>query len=260
MKKVLIVLTMLICSASYGADGSATNLWFPVGEILHYKMKWGIIPIGSSMVEAVETDGDDGNMLAIRYYVKTNKVFDKIYPVNDFMEALIDMDTFLPVTFSKRIERRKPLCNETLVFDRKEKEAYWYSECLGKHGSFEIEDDTCDIMTLLYLMRKNELAEGQSITNRVVISRDVTDMVVKVGKKAKIDAGGLKDVECLKVVPLARLDDLLVEEGEVEGWVSDDQRRILTRLNIKATFGTVRIYLDKVEGPGDDRWTKKEEE
>ena len=260
MKNVVIVLVLLLCGVVHGADGSSTNLWFPVGETLHYKMKWGIIPIGRSRVEAVVTNTGSKAMLSIRYYVKTNRMFDKIYPVNDFMESLVDLDTFVPLTFTKRIQRRKPRCDETVVFDRKEKQAHWYSQCLAKHGSFDIDDNTRDIMTLLYLMRKNDLVESQAITNQVVIGRDATDMVIRIGKKEKLDVAGRDDVECFKVVPVAKLDDILVEEGEVKAWVSADARRILTRLHIKAAFGTVKVYLDKVEGPGpDDGWVKKGE-
>ncbi len=42
--------------------------------------------------------------------------------------------------------------------------------------------------------------------------------------------------------------------------MSADRRRIVTRLDIDAAFGTVRAILEKVEGPGNDAWVKKEGE
>lgn len=66
-----------MCAVAYGADGSATNLWFPVGEVLNYKIHWGIIPIGRSRIETAEVDTGGKKLIAIRYYVKTNRIFDR---------------------------------------------------------------------------------------------------------------------------------------------------------------------------------------
>ena len=258
MKVFLTVLLLLACVSLSGAETEGSELWFPVGETLHYKMRWGIIPIGSSRIETAEVNTGGKKLIVIRYFVKTNRVFDKIYPVNDFMETLVDPDGFLPVTAIKKIERRTPKCDEIVVFNRDEGAAAWYSKCLAKNGSFDIEDDTRDIMSLLYYMRKQPLSTGLIISNKVVVTHSVTDIQVHIGKKKKMDVAGLDDVECFKVVPVAELDDLLVEKGEVEAWVSSDERRIVTRLNIAATFGKIRIRLCGVTGPRKDRWTKSD--
>lgn len=248
---------VVFCFRVYGSETNTSGkLWFPVGETLNYKIKWGFIPIGSSRVETSELDTGGKKLIVIRYYVETNRVFDHIYPVKDFMETLIDPEGFLPVTYTKQIERREPKCSETIVFDRQQGVASWYSQCLSKNGSFDIKPDTRDIISLLYLMRRNRIEEGMSITNQVIVTREITDMVVKVGKKKKMDVAGIDDVECFKIVPVAKLDDLLVEDGEVEAWVSDDDRMIVTLLEIDAPFGKIRTRLCSVTGPGDDRWSK----
>lgn len=257
MKKCLLILLVMLTAAAGSADD---KLWFPIGEVLHYKLKWSFIPIGHSRIETAEVDTGGKKLIAIRYYVKTNAVFDKIYPVNDFMEVLIDPDGFVPVTFTKLIERRTPRCNETVVFNRETGEAQWYSKCLNKHGAFAIDQDTRDIITFLYLTRKENISEGTAMSNRVVITRSITDMVVKVGKKQKMDVAGRDDVEVYEVTPIARLDDILVDEGEVKAWVSADKRRIVTKLKIDAAFGSVKAFLEKVEGPGDDEWVQTGED
>jgi len=250
----------LLAAASSLCNAEDAKLWFPVGEELHYKMKWGIISIGSSKVETAEVDTGGKKLIAVRYYVKTNVVFDKIYPVNDFIEVLIDPDGFVPVTYTKQVERRAPRCNETIVFHRAEGRAEWYSMCMNTNSSFAIEENTRDVISLLYYMRQFPMSEDSSISNKVIVTKNITDMVVKVGKKTKMDVAGREEVECFEVTPVTKLDDLLVEEGEVKAWVSADQRRILTRLDIDAAFGTVKTILQEVVGPGEDEWVKKEKE
>jgi len=256
MRKILIAVLMMGCFGVYGEEEPDAKLWFHVGETLNYKIKWGVIPIGNSRIETSELDTGGKKLIVVRYYVQTNRVFDKIYPVKDFIETLIDPDGFLPVTFAKQIERRTPQCSETMVFDRNQGVASWYSQCLNKNGSLNIEPDTRDIITLLYWMRRTRIEEGMSITNKVIVTREITDMVINVGKRKKMDVAGLDNVECFKVVPVAKLDDLLVEDGEVEAWVSDDERMIVTKLVIDAPFGKIRTKLSSGTGPGDDRWIK----
>lgn len=258
MRCLLTALFLLVCSVAFASENEGSALWFPVGETLHYKMRWGIIPIGSSRVETSQVDAGGKKLILIRYYVKTNRVFDKIYPVNDFMETLVDPEGFVPVTARKKVQRRTPQCDELVVFNREKGSAEWYSKCMGKNGSFDIEADTRDIMSLLYYMRKTPLSTGMIISNKVVVTHSITDMKVHIGEKKTMDIAGIDDVECFKAVPVAKLDDLLVEEGEVEAWVSSDERRIITRLNIAATFGKIRIRLCGVSGPGKDRWTQSD--
>lgn len=246
--------TLLLGVAAHG--GEKEPLWFDPGEVLNYRLYWGFIPVGASSISAFEVDTGGKKLIAIQYKVKTNRFFDRIYPVDDFIETLIDPDGFVPVTYTKKIKRRQPRCSETVVFLRDEGIANWYSECLATNGSFEIENDTRDIISLLYSLRRTPLAEGQAVSNRVVVTRGITDIIIKVGGRKKMDAGGLEDVECFKVVPAAKLDDLLVEEGEVEAWVSAGSRRIVTLLEIGAFFGSIRAELCGVQGPGDDEWVK----
>jgi hypothetical protein len=248
-----------IAAAAQVRPAAAEWLWFPVGEELHYRLKWGIFSIGSSRVETAEVETGGRKLIAVRYYVKTNVVFDKIYPVNDFIEVLIDPDGFVPVTFTRKSERRGPVCNETIVFDRAERKAEWSSMCMNTNMTIAIEKDTRDIISLLYYMRQFPLSEDTSITNQVIVTKSITEMVVKVGRKTKMDAAERDNVECFEITPVAKLDDLLVEEGEVKAWVSADERRILTRLEIGAGFGTVKTLLEKVVG-GEDEWVKREDE
>jgi hypothetical protein len=260
MKRVLIALLCLLSASAIAEESSGTNLWFSVGEILHYKMKWGFFTIGRSRVETEEIDTGGKKLIAIRYYVKTNNIFKKIYPVDDFIETLVDPDGFVPVTYTKKINRGSPQCDEVVVFDRANGVANWYSECKVENGSFDIDDETRDLVSWLYLLRKNPLETGQVISNQVVASHSLTPISLKIGEKEKLDVAGIDDVECFAIIPVAKLDDLLVEEGEVKVWISNDSRRIVTRMYIDAAFGTVKIKLCSVEGPGDDRWSKSDQD
>ena len=79
-------------------------------------------------------------------------------------------------------------------------------------------------------------------------------------EEEKISVGDYGKVKCLRVEPRAVLDDILIEEGKVEAWITRDDRYILSRMHVKAPLGTAKIVLQKVSGPGNDSWIKKEED
>ena len=60
----------------------------------------------------------------------------------------------------------------------------------------------------------------------------------------------------MKVVPTAAFDGLFVRKGKMEFWVSNDERRVCTKMVADTPFANVKLYLAKVEGPGEDDWIR----
>ena len=95
MRKTLLPFILIFCMSSQ-LLAAARDFWFPVGEKLSYRLYWGIIPVGHcEMTTAWVTHGGK-EMLAIRAIAKTTSVVSKIYPVDDFVESIINPETFLP--------------------------------------------------------------------------------------------------------------------------------------------------------------------
>jgi biotin synthase-related radical SAM superfamily protein len=60
----------------------------------------------------------------------------------------------------------------------------------------------------------------------------------------------------VRIEPDAAFQGLFVRKGKLTLWVSEDERRILTRVVAVIPVANVRIHLDRVLGPGNDRWVK----
>lgn len=65
---------------------------------------------------------------------------------------------------------------------------------------------------------------------------------------------GNRKVPSLKMVPEVKFDGLFVRKGRGRIWVSRDARRVMTFAKMKVPFGSVRIKLQEVRGPGKDFW------
>jgi hypothetical protein len=235
-------------------------LWFPVGEELVFRVYWAFLPIGKSRVKTAWVEEDGRRLLAIRYRTQTNRLFDKIYPINDFAEALIEPHRFLPVTFTVRTERRKLTADETVVFDHDRRVATWSSRLSGETREVPIDPDARDIITFMYHLRATGLDPQTAADYRVFGDDKMHHLHVETHGVDAIRLPVFGEVPSVKVEPRVEFRGLMIEDGRVLMWVSRDARHLATRLNIDAPFARVRALLCQVLGPGDDAWSRAMQE
>lgn len=232
-------------------------LWFPVGEELVYRVKWGIIPVGTSTIKSEWIESNGKRLLVIRYRTLTNAVFSRIYPMNDFAESIIDPETFLPKTFTFVRAKRREARSDTVTFDYDKGTALVVHHCSGKRETVPIQPDTRDIITFMFWMREKGIPTSHNKTYQVMTNEGIVPITVRSDAKTKkVKVPGFGKVECLHVEPSADFKDMLVEEGEISMWIAQDARRIAPMLAIKAPLAKVKTTLCSVLGPGDDLWTK----
>ena len=71
------------------------ELWFPVGEKLTYKLYWGIIPVGSAEFDSRWVMHDGKPRLSLQLRARTNKVVKRLFPVDDRIESIVDINECL---------------------------------------------------------------------------------------------------------------------------------------------------------------------
>ena len=233
------------------------ELWFPVGEKLTYNIRWGPWTVGYSTVwtEWIQENGRD--LLAIRVRNRSTSVLNKLFPVDDFMESIVDPVTFLPLRFHKSLSEGRYRLKEVTTFDYQKKMAHWQHLLRDSHEDFAIESDTRDLLSFMYFMRSQAWDEHKGYCFRVMADEKLYDLYVNPSRFAKINLREYGKVRSLKLVPEAAFQGLFVRVGRLEVWVSDDDRCILTKGTAIVPFpiGTIRVMLGKVEGPGDDFWS-----
>ena len=255
---VVVFLGLLAVPSLRAEPGS--NLWFEVGEKLVYQVNWGFIPVGTSVVTTEWIEEDGRRLLAIRFKTVTNHVVEKLYPVDDLVESIIDPDTFLPLRFVKRLNEGDYHCDELTVFDYKTLKARWEAKTSGKVKEFDIEADTRDIVSFMYFMRSTGFKAGDERAFRVMADEKIYDLTVKADKMETFGVGRFGKVPCVKLEPQAAFGGIFVRKGRMWMWVSDDSRHLCTKLAAQVPVAKVYIYLEEVHGPGEDFWVKSKEE
>lgn len=201
----------------------------------------------------VNEEGKD--LIAIRMIVKTGRIVSKLYPVNDFIESLVDPETFLPVKYSQKIKEGKRVRNETSVFDHANGVVHWKSHLDGSTTNIAIAADTRDILCLVFYMRSQGFSIGQTRKFKVLVDKDLYELIVTGMKYEDIYLAKFGDIRCLKLKPKAKIGEVFVRKGTMMMWFSNDKRRLCTKISIKVPVASVKIILRSVNGPGKDFWT-----
>ncbi len=231
-------------------------LWFPVGEELEYSVHWGVLHVARSSARSEWIEHEGRTLIRITFETRSRGVLNRIYPVDDYIESLVDPETFRPVRFIKRLNEGSYSTDETTHFDWEAMQAHWSRMRRGKlqEKTFDLENDTRDLVSFMYFMRSIPMEEGHSGTYRVMADEKLYDLLVEAPRTEKIPLEKYGKVDSLFIQPRAQFEGLFVHKGEMQLWVSQDPRRVMTQLAVKVPVASVRIVLKEVRGPGNDAW------
>lgn len=262
LKRLSLLFVALFCPVILGPDARseeaqpAPPLWFQVGEELVYSIHWGVINVGESRVTTEWTEENGRRLLAIRYRTRSNSFLDRIYRVDDTIEAVIDPGPFLPLRFTKTLSEGRYKTDEVTVFDHAAGKAYWTNRRKGTTKEFAIEPNTRDLVTFMYYMRQREFEPGERAEYRVMADEKMYDVFLNVGSVDTMKMERYGKVKSVRITPEAAFQGLFVRKGKVTLWVSRDERRLATRIQATVPVADVHINLEEVRGPGSDAWVR----
>lgn len=233
-------------------------LWFEVGEELVYRIHWGVISVGESRVTTEWMEESGRRLLVIRYRTRSNAFLDRIYRVDDVVEAVIDPVTFLPLRFSKVLNEGRYKTDELTLFDHAAGKATWQNRRRGTTKEFAIEPDTRDLISFMYYMRQRAFQPGDTAQYRVMADEKLYDIFLTVGPRDTLKMERYGKVSSVRITPEAAFEGLFVRKGKMTVWVSEDERRLATRIQATVPVADIHINLHEVRGPGSDFWVRRD--
>ncbi len=252
-----VLAALLITGSSSAENDEKPELWFPVGEKLTYQVYWGMFPVAKTIVTSEWIQEDDRTLLAIRVTTKSYALLNAIYPVDDFIESVVDPETFLPFRFVKRLSEGRYRLNEITTFNHKEHTAHWKHLIKNDEKDFAIDDDTRDLLSFMFFIRSQKLEPNQTYHKRLMADEKLYDLYINTKNYVKIRISKFGIVRCLYIEPEAKFQGLFVRVGRLMTWISDDKRCLCVKAVAKApVIGSIKLLLYKVEGPGNDSWIK----
>jgi hypothetical protein len=235
------------------------DLPFPIGEVLEYSLFWGWIGVGTSVAETRWTFKEDRWYIVIHFHTRTNHVLSRLYPVEDDVETWLCAETLRPMVFTTVLQAGSDSRNERSTFNWDKNEVQY--ERFHEDGRVEtkiypVQDGARDLVSFMYFMRSKELAPNQTITYEVIVNDKLYELDVNTRRSERINLRSYGRIESMRIDPRASFEGVFVRRGEMSVWVSEDPRRILTKLEVSTPFAKAKILLRNVRGPGDDFWIR----
>jgi len=237
----------LLTPSIFGATENEV-LPFHKGERLEFNVYFEFILGGHASMAIEETVDFDGNT-AFHFVSKARsaKAVDFFYKVRDRVESWWDVDGRFSRRFSKKLREGKhkydrevnyfPENNYAIAVDRKKKNV---------PDTLSLQSSVQDVLSAFYKTRTYELKVGEVVGIVTEDDGKIYELQVHVLRKEQVEvAAGTFD--CFVVEPRLKTSGLFRKQGQMEIWLTDDERKMPVLMKSRLYFGRVWAKLQKYD-------------
>lgn len=229
---------------------------FRPGEQVVLDISYFALDAGELTIETrpfVEVNGRK----AYRFHAiaKTVSVFENFYKVNDYAETLVDFETLLPFSYVLDVKESKLLRNNRAIHNLSGGPPgmmeYWDKKITKDDGvqerklEWQMLPYSQNIFSTLWYLRVFTLTPGKKIKFNVANENDnlvITCEVLR-REKLKTDAGTF---DTIVIRPSAEKDGKPHNIGQNLFWLTDDDQKLMVRMETKIKIGTIVGSLQKI--------------
>jgi len=239
-----------------GQGGEPVKMPFRYGEVLEFKIRYGVIKAGTAEMKVIGLTEWKGKP-ALHIQTRANSIpsFDWMYKVRDQIDAFVDPQTMFPIRFEKKLREGSYMAdlkvdyftNDSLArvhFIRYESENKIKKE---KHYDVIVKPATYDILSAFYYVRTLVLEDGKSQYISTHESEKTYDLEVRQygTETVETEAGKFR---CLVIEPLIQGEGIFKKQGRLRIWVTDDHLKIPVLMKSKVIVGNITTELVNIRG------------
>lgn len=219
-----------------------TNEAFKAGEILSYRLHYGLMDAGSIVMEVkpeiINVSGRQVYHIVGNGYTKGT--FDWFFKVRDRYETYIDKDALLPWMFVRRVNEGGYIINQDYTFNH-----YTNKVDVGAGEKIEIPAGTQDMISAFYAARNLDITnakEGDIFTINSIVDKEIWPLKIRyVGKDIiTCDIGTFR---CLKFRPIVQKGRIFKQEDDLNVWLTDDKNHVPLRAQAKLMVGSIKLDI-----------------
>jgi hypothetical protein len=222
-----------------------------VFDITYFGMSAGDFTLETLPVKTI----DNRKVYHIKGSAVSSKVFNLFYRLNDTVETFIDYEGIFSHRFHIVLDETKQARDSLELYDpEKAQTFYWNRWNHRERGYTETKEFqpipalSQDSLSALYYLRTVPLPDGAVVTVPVVSEGKNWEAVVTVMRHEMMRTP-MGKVMTVVLKPETRFQGVLKKQGDSFLWLTDDDRRVIVRLEAKVKIGTVVANLKHFE-PG----------
>ncbi|MGH7653969.1 MAG: DUF3108 domain-containing protein [Gemmatimonadaceae bacterium] len=232
-------LALALVAVPIGAQTWAKVPW-GTGESLEYTVKLAGLSSGNGIMQVIGIDTVRGRASwHLHFNIKGSTPLG-LYHVNDSYDSWMDAETLNSLRFQQ----------DLLEGGKKRLRNYEIFPDLGTYQQEGKEErassaSPLDDASFFFFVRTLPLEVGQTYTFDKYFNPDANPVVIKVVRKDTIDVPAGR-FPAIVLQPTIKTNGLFSKNGHAEIWLSDDEHRILLRMDTHFSFITLGLQLRKV--------------
>jgi hypothetical protein len=246
---------LLIAPEVPGAqNGTRARVPFGVGESLVYDVKYGPLTVGTGQMEVSGVDTVRGRP-AYKLRLELRAGIPGFRVVN-VLQSWLDVSSLVSLRYrqetsqgGKHEQRQIELYPDRRTYQ----ETFWRP---GKNGSGMTEnrkpdaesvEHPLDQASFLFFARTQTLDVGStySYARYYKPANNPVTLAVLRREKVKVPAGSF---DAIVVRPVFKSNGIFGQNGRAEVWFTDDDRRLMVRMETQLAFGSVTLLLREFQG------------
>ena len=219
---------------------------FQVGEEYQYRVKYGILTIGSAHVGVDTRIYQVNGLPCYRIHIlgRTEGITD-LFKVRNTYTTYMDTLQFLPQKFEYRARENKYKRDQVLYFDHRKNVVVKREE--ESVDTYNVPDNIHDVITGYYSLRHIDFSRytiGQTYSAPLFFDDEHYRFKVRYGGKGTIKTR-FGRINVLKLNPVLPDNKLFKGEDAIRVWVTDDRNKVPVKIEVDFSFGTIVMEMRK---------------
>ncbi len=252
------LLLTLLSVAALGQPAARTPLPFERGEELFYSAEFtrGLlrgVDVAEfrfkAVSEHISRGMDDVVVLRLTGDVVSKGLFPRIagFKFHQHVESTADAELFRVLRTDKIEEQGKRRRVLDAVYDHEKRRVLWREVSPNPQaGYFDFSEPIQDVLTVIYYLRTQKLEVGKTFDVPVSDAGRVFSLSVTAVERKELDTV-LGRVSTIRIEPSLFGDNAAVRaKGKLTIWVTEDERHLPVRAQLKVDLGTFDIKLKRL--------------
>ncbi len=229
---------------------------FRVGEKVVHSVNYFKMSAGNLTLETrsfAEVNGRKNYQF--RTSIKTSSMFSSFYSVDDHVDVLMDFEELVPSVFTLHVRESGQVKEAQMFFDQSKHQAtYWEKKVTKKNGEenkklqWEIPAYAQNVFSAAFYMRVFQWEVGKE--NSFVVANNEENLIFR-GKAVRKErlSTAVGDFDAIVIKPEFELKGKFSPTGDNYIWLSDDNRKLILRIESKIKIGTLVSEVVEIQ-PG----------
>lgn len=223
------------------------NEAFKRGEVLEFRMHYGIIDAGVASLSVTEEAMEIGGRRTFHVVGlgKSKGAFDWFFKVRDRYETYIDEQAIVPWLFVRRVKEGGYTCEQDYIFNH-----FSQKVNVGQNKMYDIEPNMQDMVSAFYHARTMDLSgakPGDVYSINAFVDKEVFPVKIKFIAR-EIVTTELGTFKCLKFRPIIQQGRIFKHEEDLNIWITDDKNHIPIKGQADVLVGSIKMELTKYSG------------